>query len=358
MLKLDLSKTAGDFHLHLQVQVAPSFVSLFGPSGSGKTTALNLISGLAKPDSGEVFLGDTCLFSSSRRVNIKPQQRRLGYIFQESRLFPHLSVQQNIQFGLNLTPAPERRFTSGEIVEICGLQALLNRMPAALSGGERQRVALARAILAAPRCLLLDEPLAALDHNARLSFLRFLRRVHIDLELPILYVSHDISNVINFADEVIILDNGRVVGHGPPKSLLDKMISEPLVASADLSNLFEVRVDSHDPQRGLTLVASEKNEFTLPAISAGVGEQLLLNIPASEIILATSEPSGLSASNILRGAVARINRLPDRVFVEIDAGEKYTVEIVEATVQRLSLAAGKEIFLIVKASSFRRLSGL
>jgi len=355
VLKVKVTKRLATFTLEVDQVIEPAFACLFGPSGSGKTTTLNLLAGLATPDEGEITLHGRPLYSSRDRVNVAPQQRQIGYIFQESRLFPHLSVRQNLHFGFDLTPLAQRTFDWQEVVAASGITHLLDRNPAALSGGEKQRVALARAILAAPSYLLLDEPLAALDLSARLAFLTFLKRIHREFHLPILYVSHDLSSVINFADTLIILDKGRAIAQGKPQEHLDKLSPARLVASGDIPNVIETSIRSHDPKKGVTTVATQSAEFVLPHLPASVGESLLLNIPASEIILAVSEPTGLSASNVLSGVVARIDHIGNRVLVEVAAGESFMVEIVEATVDRLGLEPGKPVYLIIKATAFRRL---
>ncbi len=354
MLHLRATKTLPNFRLEVGVEIQPAFTALFGPSGAGKTTTLNLIAGLDSPSNGEIHLDGKILFSKKDHVNLAPQQRDVGYIFQESRLFPHLSVKANLEFGLKRTPLKHRKFKFDEIVQATGVLEFLQRRPDSLSGGEKQRAALARALLASPDYLLLDEPLAALDLSARLSFLKFLRDIHRKFQLPILYVSHDLSNVLNFADAVVILKDGKSSGYGPPYALLDKMAAPPLVSREDIPNIFEVTVAAHQ-SNGVTVAATGDLKFLLPHLTSAIGEKLLLNIPAAEIILAVEEPKNLSASNILSGVITDIRYLGERVLVEVQAGKKFTVEIVPATVERLSLRSGKPVFLIIKATSFRRL---
>ncbi|MFQ5769246.1 MAG: ATP-binding cassette domain-containing protein, partial [bacterium] len=186
MLKVEIQKKIEKFSLDLDLEIRPAFTALFGPSGTGKTTTLNLIAGLIPPDRGEIVLDKRILFSQSAGINLSPQKRNIGYIFQESRLFPHLSVQQNLQFGMQKIAKNNRKFDLKKVVKIVGVQNLLNRTPEDLSGGEKQRVALARALLASPEYLLLDEPLAALDLPVRLSFLNFLKDIHKRFSIPIL----------------------------------------------------------------------------------------------------------------------------------------------------------------------------
>ncbi len=355
MLSLKIKKHWSNFELDLDLEIKPAFTALFGPSGSGKTTTLNLIAGLARPDQGKIVLQDEILYSYEKRINIPPQDRSVGYIFQESRLFPHFSVQKNLEFGFDKTPEEKRRFSFSEIVEVAGIENLLTRMPTDLSGGEKQRVALARALLTSPDYLLMDEPLAALDLSARLSFLKFLKEIHQTFKLPILYVTHDLASVLNFAEEVIILRNGKNVGYGRPYELLDKMTAAPLVSSADIANVLELEVTADKSSKGITEAGAGDLTFVLPHLHCTVGEKLTLNIPASEIIIGIKKPEGLSATNILQGTITDIHHLGERILVDVTAGQKFTVEIVPATVERLNLQSGKDVFLIFKASSFRRL---
>lgn len=356
MLKINLQKKLQRFTLELDLEIKPAFTALFGPSGAGKTTSLNLLAGLTKPDSGKLSLKQKQFYSEKQKINIKPQQRNLGYIFQESRLFQHMTVKQNIEFGFQLLTPNSRKFSFDEIIETTGIVSLLERSPAALSGGEKQRVALARALLASPDYLLMDEPLASLDQPTRLSFLIFLKSIHQKFNLPILYVTHDIASVINFADEVLILKEGKIVGYDKPMRLLAQLQTRPLAAGEDITNIFKLEIIRQSKSRGITVVKSDKLEFVLPHLDLETGGELLLNIPASEIILGVTEPNGLSASNILPGIIENIYHLQERVLVEVNAGEKFTVEIVEATVERLNLKKGTPVYLIIKASSFRRLS--
>ncbi|MFQ5602299.1 MAG: molybdenum ABC transporter ATP-binding protein [bacterium] len=355
MLKISVSTKLLNFDYELNIEIKPAFSALFGASGSGKTTTLNLIAGLSKPAKGEIVLGVKTLYSDKQKIHISPQNRNIGYIFQESRLFPHLNVKQNLEFGWRRLPPARRKFELPLIIKMAGVQHLLTRMPTDLSGGEKQRVALARALLASPEYLLMDEPLAALDLPVRLSFLKFLKDIHQQFDLPIIYVSHDLSNVLNFADQVILLQDGKCVGYDSPYQLLNRMTAPPLISREDIPNIFECTVVSQDVAKGLTIVKSNGLQFILPHLKNQVGDKLLLNIPASEIILANAKPEGLSASNIISGKISQIHRLGERILIDVVAGLNFTIEIVPATVERMNLQEGSPIYLIFKASSFRKL---
>jgi len=356
MLKIEIEKNHSDFHLSLSLHIASGFTALYGASGSGKTTTLNLIAGLLKPSDGEITLHGTVLFSKTRRINLSPQQRRIGYIFQESRLFPHLSVQENLAFGYHQLPARQRKFDLSDVIEVTGVGSFLERSPGNLSGGEKQRVAIARALLASPEFLLMDEPVAALDIPTRYALLKFIKHIHQELTLPILYVSHDVSHVLTFADEVVVLRHGRIIGCGPPNAMLDELISGPLVPYEDVPNILDATVTSHDLEKHVSFANTERLQLTLPHLDLPTGASVTLNIPASEIILATERPHGLSASNVLPGTIRALHGLGERILVEIDAGDTFRVEIVPATVARLALTPRKPVYLIIKASSFRKIS--
>jgi molybdate transport system ATP-binding protein len=358
MLKVNATKVVDNFTLSLDVEFNATFTGLFGPSGAGKTTALNLISGLLEPTDGEIWLDGRLLYSKKKRVNVPPRDREIGYIFQENRLFPHMTVQQNLQFGMQNDSQARQLFRFDEIVEVTGVTRLLDRKPEKLSGGEKQRVAIARALLASPKYLLLDEPLAALDLPTRYSFLIFLQKLHRELGLPMVYVSHDLPSVLSFADEVVILNNGRNVGQGPPLSVLSESASTPLIGQAEIPNILEVVVSSQDSQKGITTVQTEQTTLAVSYFPCQKGERLLLNLPASEIIIANQEPKGLSARNILPGKIIEIHTLGHKKLVIVDAGVKLSVEVVTASIARLGLNPGVNVFLIIKASSFHRLTNL
>ncbi len=356
MLRIDVQKKLPAIELSLELEIFSGFTALHGPSGSGKTTILNLISGLVDPTDGEIVLKETVLYSREKKINLPPQKRHIGYIFQESRLFPHLSVRENLEFGYKRLKAEERQFSFAEIVDVTGVGHLMTRLPGNLSGGEKQRVAIARALLASPEFLLMDEPLAALDLPTRYSLLKFIKEIHVELNVPVLYVTHDVTQVLTFADKVIVLKNGRFSGYGTPFSLLNEMFSGPLVPYEDIPNIFEATLTAHDKEKQITTAKSGQASFILPYLDVPVGEKVVLNIPASEVILATQRPDGLSANNILRGTIREMQALGKRILVAVDAGLILKAEIVPATVKRLKLEAGKDIYLIIKASAFKKIS--
>jgi molybdate transport system ATP-binding protein len=214
----------GDFFIDAAFTGAESGVTaLFGPSGAGKTSLIHMVAGLMRPDVGRITINNLCLFDSKQGVNLPPENRRIGYVFQDGRLFPHLSVRANLTYGMRLTRADRRFVDFDAVVDLLGIGHLLTRRPAKLSGGEKQRVAIGRAFLTSPAMLLMDEPLASLDASRKSEVLPFILRLSREYTIPILYVSHILSEIRKLADHLVIMDMGRVIAFGK----LDDLLSKP-----------------------------------------------------------------------------------------------------------------------------------
>jgi molybdate transport system ATP-binding protein len=354
MLSLKVNKHFADFDISINVDIPNGLVALFGPSGAGKTTTLHAVAGLIKPDSGEIRLNDAVLFSLSNRINVPAHRREVGCVFQESRLFPHLTVSENLSFAYK--KASGQRVGFDEIVEVFQIKDLLTRLPLTCSAGEQQRIALGRALLASPRYLLMDEPLAAVEVPERWRILAALREMHRRHQLPVLYVSHDPGTVLNFAEHMIFMRRGRVEASGDPLSLFQRFMEErqhPVV-----ENTFAAIVNQHGA--GYSEVRVGKLSMQTPLLQSAkgaplpVGARLFVQIPASEILLATTQPVGLSARNIFPGRILSLELMENVVLVEVDVGEKIVAEVLPATVQSLSLKPGATVFVIIKASGVRR----
>ncbi len=355
ILSADFTAAVGNFALQIRFALQRRFVALFGPSGCGKTSTLKLLTGLLRPLSGKILLQGQPLFDAAVGIDVPPEKRRIGLVFQDARLFPHLSVEENLRFGEEFTPEPERRFSYAEVVQALHLEPLLHRRPASLSGGETQRVALGRTLLASPAVLLMDEPLAAVDLPTRLALLAELKTIQRRFELPILYVSHDLAMVMNLADEVLLMNAGRIAAQGPPGEVLAGFLSSSLLPGETIRNLLEGRVVAHDAASRTSTVQIRNTKLILPHMPVEIGETVRLDLPATEIILAVRRPEGLSARNVLEGKLRRIQHLGERVLVVVDVGFELMVEIVEPTVRGLGLAEGMPVFLVIKATAFRRL---
>jgi molybdate transport system ATP-binding protein len=252
MLDLSIRRRQGDFRLDVKLSAGPGVTALFGRSGSGKSSVINMVAGLARPDEGRIEVAGKVLFDSALGLDLAPEARRLGYVFQDARLFPHLSVTGNLTFGMRLLPPAERRIGFDEVVEVLGIGHLLDRRPAKLSGGERQRVAIGRALLASPRILLMDEPLAALDNHRKAELLPFIGRLARRFAIPILYVSHSMEEVLALADTLVLMDEGQAKAVGEVEDLLSRTELRPLTGRYDAGSVIRATVAGHDATYGMS----------------------------------------------------------------------------------------------------------
>ena len=350
-LALRIDKAYGDFRLDVDFELSPGITALYGPNGSGKSTTLDCIAGLVAPDGGEVRLRGRALFSSQGRVNLPPERRRVGYVFQDSLLFPHLTVLENIGYGYRRTPEAHRRVEVDALVELLALGPLLKRKPAGLSGGEARRVALARAIATSPDLLLLDEPLASLDGAHRGRALRSLKALRQETGVSMLYVSHAISEALAIADHAIALRDGAVVASGTPHAVLRHPGVRPLVAEEALENLLEVELVEHRAASGLTLARLGPHDLWLPQVDREASGTVAVSIRAADVLLASETPRGLSARNVLRGTVTEVGGLGPATLVTANVGVPMLVEVSPEARESLGLAPGRDVYLIVKANS-------
>jgi len=353
MLTARILVSRGDFRLDAEFAFEGLAASLLGPSGAGKTTLLHAIAGLVRPDEGEIRLGDRVLFRSSDGTHLPPERRRVGLVYQDGLLFPHLTVERNLRFGWRRRARGERRIDPDRVIDLLELRSLLDRSPRGLSGGERQRVALGRVLLSSPELLLLDEPLASLDVGLRRRILPYLVAVKEELGIPALYVTHVVSEALRMAETVVVLDGGRVVGAGP----FHEVLAEPGVFAVarrlGLDNVVPAVVEGVDEAGGTILAAVGSCRIKAPPANVSVGRRIFLTVRADEILLARSAPTGLSARNVLPGVVSGLEPVGDRVLVRLDAGFPLTVEVTPEAARDLGLAVGEAVFVVVKTHSFR-----
>lgn len=353
MLTARLRLARGDFRLEADFSFDGLAASLLGPSGAGKTTILHALAGLVRPDEGEIRLGDRVLFRSADRTWLPPERRRVGLVYQDGLLFPHLSVERNLRFGWRRRPRAERRTDPERVIDLLELRPLLGRAPRGLSGGERQRVALGRALLAAPELLLLDEPLASLDLGLRRRILPYLVAVKENLRVPVLYVTHVVSEALEMAEEVIVVETGRVVGAGRFQDVLARPGVFAVARRLGLDNVIPGVVEAIDEAGGMILVRVGSCRIKAPPANVPVARRVFLTVRADEVLLARAAPEGLSARNVLPAAVAGLEPVGDRVLVRLDAGFPLTVEVTPEAVTELELAVGKAVHAVVKTHSFR-----
>ncbi len=348
-LTLALRHAFPGFSMDLAFEAPAGVTALFGASGSGKSTVLNAVAGLLRPDEGRIAVDGQVLTDTARRIHVPPHRRRLGVIFQDGRLFPHLSVRQNLRYGRWFAPRQARTTPEAAVVEMLGIGALLDRAPATLSGGERQRVAIGRALLAEPRLILADEPLSALDEDRKAEIMPYLERLRDDLRVPMLYVSHSPSEVARIATTVVVLEAGRLARIGPAAEVLaDPALAPP---GRDAGAVIEAVVVRHHPD-GVTELEAGGLPLFLPTLAAAAGDRLRLRIAAQDVMLARGRPEGLSALNMLPGTVASLHEDGDVVLVQLGtAAGAILSRITRRSARQLGVVPGASLTAIVKSLS-------
>ncbi|MGA2387955.1 MAG: ATP-binding cassette domain-containing protein [Candidatus Sulfotelmatobacter sp.] len=359
------------FTLDVKFSAAPGFTILFGPSGAGKTTILDCVAGLATPDDGRITVDDRVLFEGNAegknnnrgenrepvRKNVPVAKRGVGYVLQDLALFPHLSVEQNTEYGIANLPRAERKQRASAMFEEFRIAHLRRRFPGEISGGERQRVALARALVTDPCVLLLDEPLAALDAATKGKILDDLRQWNRAHRIPILYVTHSREEVSVLGDHVLVIENGRIIAQGTPHQVLRAPLQETVAQLAGFENIFDAVVESVHEDRGTMiccLLAGElENGLPLetPLVRAEVGSRLRIGIRAGDILLATGPPAGISARNVIVGRIVCLERRDMIISARVDCGVEMEVYLTLAAREALRLEVGLQVWLVIKTHS-------
>ncbi|MGA7375603.1 MAG: molybdenum ABC transporter ATP-binding protein [Candidatus Sulfotelmatobacter sp.] len=356
-IRKTLASTEREFSLDVEFGASPGFTILFGPSGAGKTTLLDCVAGLATPDSGRIAVGDRILFDANSGMNLPVAKRGVGYVLQDLALFPHLTVEQNVEYGLARLTRSARRARAQEMLQELHIDHLRGRRPAEISGGERQRVALARSLVIDPCVLLLDEPLAALDAATKAKILDDLRRWNQAHGIPILYVTHSREEVMALGERVIVMDQGRIVAQGTPHEVLRAPLQETVAQLAGFENIFDATVWLVHEDRGTMtcrLPGGEAGRSVLletPLIRAEAGSRLRVGIRAGDILLAIAKPIGLSARNVIAGRVVSLERRDMIISARVDCGVEMDVYLTLAARDDLQLAAGREVWLVIKTHS-------
>ncbi len=358
-LSVQIKHRFQDFTLDVDFQAPAGVTVLFGQSGSGKTTLINAIAGLLRPDQGRVMIHDRVLLDTDQGVFLPPAQRRIGYIFQEGRLFPHLSVRQNLLYGRWFS----RRFAQqgnknapaeeslDKVVEMLGIGGLLERRPTGLSGGEKQRVAIGRALLARPRLILADEPLAALDEARKAEILPYFERLRDEVEIPIFYVSHSPSEVARLATSVVALEQGRVQRQGRADVLFGDPSFRPAGIRA-VGAVLQARVQAHHDD-GLSELDAGGVRLFLPRIPHAPGQTLRFRIAAQDVLLSRGEPVGLSALNVFPGVIDAIETGdgPGAIVSVCTKAGTVLARVTRRSAAAMQLAVGVECHAIVKTVS-------
>jgi len=362
VIEIDVEKRLGAFLLDARFAApATGITALFGRSGAGKTTLVNLLAGLVRPDRGRIAVGGEVLFSAEEGIDVPPERRRLGYVFQEGRLFPHYSVHGNLTYG-------RRRGTRGgaigfdAVVALLGLGALLDRRPGDLSGGEKQRVAIGRALLAEPRLLLMDEPLASLDAPRKAEILPFIEKLRDELHLPVIYVSHAMEEIVRLADTLVLMSEGRIAAVGPVEELTSRLDLRPLTGRYEAGAVIRATVAGHDVTYGLSELAFPGGRLRVSHVALPLGTPVRARIRARDVALATTRPIGISFRNIFAARVTEV--APERapiVDVRLDIGTPAQpvalwARVTARAAHELGLTPGREVFALVKTVALDRAS--
>jgi molybdate transport system ATP-binding protein len=357
VLEVDIAHRLGEFTLDVHFRSGRGLTALFGRSGAGKTSIINAIAGLICPQQGRVVTDGAVLLDTERGICVPTHRRRVGYVFQEGRLFPHLTVRQNLSFGSWFAPRRERRAARlDDVVDLLGIGPLLDRRPGRLSGGEKQRVAIGRALLASPRLLLMDEPLASLDARRKDEILPYLERLRDAAEVPIVYVSHSVAEVTRLATTIVLISEGCVRAVGTVQEVMGRADLYPLAGRFEAGAVLAARVSRHDPRWRLTELTGGFGQLVVPHLEVPVGAALRVRIRARDVILANSRLSGISALNVLPARVERLIPIEEGALeVELRLGnERLLARITRRSCEALGLTPGREVFAVIKTVAIDR----
>jgi molybdate transport system ATP-binding protein len=358
-LTVEIAHRLGDFMLEARFASAGRVTALFGRSGAGKTTLVNAIAGLVRPAYGRIEVEGETLLDTVRGISVPRHRRRIGYVFQEGRLFPHLTVRRNLRYGTWFAPREGRYVEFDRVIETLGIAHLLDRKPGTLSGGERQRVAIGRALLASPRLLLMDEPLASLDAARRHEVLAFIERMRDAFSIPIVYVSHAMDEVIRLADTLVLVDGGRIAAVGPVEELLSRLDLRPLTGRYEAGAVIAARVAGSDDAFALTHLDFPGGTLRVARIDAPPGAEVRVRIRARDVSLALTRPADISVLNIFEGTVREVAADPDdpsgaQLDVRLDIGVPLWARITRRSARDLGIAPGRRVHALVKSVAIDR----
>jgi len=365
-LSFHIKLRRNDFTLDVKAEIPNGITGIFGPSGHGKTSLLNSIAGIIKPDAGYIHLNGDTLFNADKKVNVKIRQRKVGYVFQDGRLFPHYTIKKNLLYG---EKNPDKELFN-EVVDTLQIAHLLNKKPEQCSGGEKQRAAIGRAIISGSKILLMDEPFSALDVNLRREIIPYLNRVHQKFSLPILIVSHDLPDLLSLTDNLLLLKNGRLQGHGKFSDLLDRPENLELMHESGWYNVMHLSVFAHLESKNMVLLKSNKSNLQIQALTQTIGkefsvltqtigkefsvnQELKVLIKPESIALSKEAVQNISLRNQVEGTIKDVFLKDGLAFCVVDVGENIIVEVTEASQKSMSLTPGGKVFCLFKSAALK-----
>ncbi len=353
MTEVDIILPRKNFDVIIKEGFSDGITGIFGPSGSGKTSLLQSISGLATPQSGRITIGSRIVFDSEKKINIPVSKRNIGYVFQEGRLFPHMTVEKNLLYGLKTTG--HKKVSFDEVVELLNLSHLLKSKPAQISGGERQRTALGRSLLSSPDILLLDEPFSAVDMSLRNQILPFIIRIQQKVKIPILVVSHDLPDILKLTSTIFVVKRGSCIGHGEYYDLLKEKAISDIFGAGNIVNSIDMTVLNTNPVSGLTILGwkSSRNEVLISCDKSKTnyqeGQKIKIFINADDIALSSEKSNTISIQNQVYGTIDEIISKGPTLLCIIDAGFKLVVEITAESQRRMGIYKGSNIWCLFKS---------
>jgi molybdate transport system ATP-binding protein len=346
---MNVKKSFGDFTLAADITISEDRSGIFGVSGSGKSTMVSMLAGLLEPDCGEIILDGECFFSSTRRINVRPEKRRIAMVFQQHGLFPHLNVRNNLLYGFKRCPAELRTIDFDTLLAVLGLHEIINRDVTNLSGGEKQRIALGRAILANPRLLLMDEPLSALDDSLRFQIIPYLRSVSEHFGIPFLFISHSLVEMRLMTETVLVFEKGRMTEQTTSEQLARSRMGQSPVGYINL-----LRLGAPTPYAGLFSYPWGDSRLLLSAATDRC--ESTAELSSKDIILFKQHPEAISARNLLKCSVLSLFSSGRKIGVELEcSGSTLIAEVVQDAVSELGITPGTTVYAAVKASAFRML---
>lgn len=356
-LRFDIQLQRKDFFLNVKAEIANGITGIYGPSGHGKTSLLNSIAGLIKPDSGCIIINDEKVFDSNDKINLPTKSRKIGYVFQDVRLFPHLSVIQNLKYGTNRNK--KEGITISEIVEILNIKNLLYKKPSECSGGEKQRIAIGRALLSGAQILIMDEPFSAVDLNLRGNIIPFLKAINTRFRIPMLIVSHDLPDLLSLSNNLLLMKDGKIKAAGVFHDLVLDESNVDIMKGVGLYNVFNLFVFASLPSQKMVLLKSFNSDFQVQVLSPSfqntfeMGRQLKVLIRPEDISIALQPVAQISLRNQIPGTIEKIFSKDGLSFCLVNSGEKVLVEITEASRKTMNLEVGKIVFCLFKSAALK-----
>ncbi|MBN2636018.1 MAG: molybdenum ABC transporter ATP-binding protein [Prolixibacteraceae bacterium] len=357
VLEFDIQLQRNNFFFKVKAEIEEGITGVYGPSGHGKTTLLNSITGLVKPDSGFIKMNGNVVFDSNHKINIPAKDRKIGYVFQDVRLFPHLSILKNLKYGFD--KELEKQIDFDEVVNVLNISNLLEKKPSACSGGEKQRVAIGRALLSGAQILIMDEPFSAVDVNLRINIIPFLKIINEQFKIPMLIVSHDLPDLLSLSNNLLLLKDGKIKACGKFQDLILQEKNLDMMKGAGLYNVFNLFVYASLPVKNIVLMKSYTSNLQVQVLlqpfhdKIEIGKRMKVLIRPEDISISLQYVEQISLRNQIQGKIENIFSKDGLSFCLVNAGENILVEITEASLHNMDLIVGKTVYCLFKSAALK-----